>query len=618
MPGNGVDAPETPCRNDPTARNAVEYLMRDDARTPVPPRAASNRRRPLHALTEFLAARFELTVADREETVAAMLARTRYAPAGYWLQLLTAMGIATLGVALDSTAVVIGAMLIAPLMTPIIALGMGLAIGSPLLVLRSVMRVVASVVIVPLGAAVVTLALPSHEMTSEISSRTSPTALDLAIACCCAIAGLYATTRPSSDRSSTAAGTAIGIALVPPLCVVGYGLGTTSATTAGGAALLFVANFSAIVLLSVVGFAALGYASVPVAALERAHVDKVEATTMSVRVAHRLSGIFASRAGRAVRIIMPVALVAVVYIPLRRALEHVTWELRVRTAVNDALRSLPGETVHSSIRIDRREVSVRVVTMAQAGEADLLRKQLIDRIAAVAPGTSASVEVSSVTDSHALERAEVALRERSVPALPVAGVDGGDAGRGLRAAREDVERVLGAWPSSETGQLLAWHLSPLRSGSDAGAQTFAITVVHVGAPLGTPAANMLERSLSMALGAQIGVRDVVLSADPLVADLANAEQWLVRVTRAMTEAQALVPADAELFACIDVPAAARGARTVRAVRTSPLFDVPRAHIEAGAQGWSFRWSTSPCARGADADADAGSDADAPDAGDSSR
>lgn len=589
--------------------------MRDDAQTPLPPPGAvRKKRRPVHALTEFLAARLELTAADREETVAGMLARTRRTATGYWLQLLTAMGIATLGVALDSTAVVIGAMLVAPLMTPIIALGMGLAIGSPLLVLRSVMRVVASVVIVPLGAAAITLALPGHEMTSEISSRTSPTALDLAIACCCAVAGLYAATRPNSDRSSTAAGTAIGIALVPPLCVVGYGLGTTSAAIAGGAALLFVANFSAIVLLSVVGFATLGYAGVPVAELERAHAEKFEAATMSARVARRLSGIFASRAGLAVRIIMPVALVVVVYLPLRRALEQVTWELRVRTAVNDALSSLPGETVHSSIRIDRREVSVRVVTIEQGTQAFLLRQQLLDRIAAVAPGTTASVEISSVADSHDLDRAQAALRERNVPVLPInSAADGGDASGGLRAARENVERVLDTWPSGETGQLLAWHLSPLRSAANAGAPTFAISVVHVGTALGAPAARMLERSLSTALGTPIRVHEVVLSADPLVADLADAEDWLVRATSAMTEAQALVPADAQLFACIDLPAVARGAQVARALRNSSLFGAPRAHIETGDRGWSFRWSTSPCTGAHDAGA-----ADAADAGDSSR
>ena len=160
-------------------------------------------------LQDRIAAAFGIYPVDREATVRAMLDRSGRAPAGYWLQLLLAMGIASLGLVLGSTAVVIGAMLISPLMNPIVELGMGLAIGSPFLVLRSSARTGASIVVVVTSAALLTLALPFTEVTSEIAARTSPTALDLLVATLCAIAAAYTSVRPGSDTTSTAAGTAI-------------------------------------------------------------------------------------------------------------------------------------------------------------------------------------------------------------------------------------------------------------------------------------------------------------------------------------------------------------------------------------------------------------------------
>ncbi|HEY8944916.1 MAG TPA: DUF389 domain-containing protein, partial [Polyangiaceae bacterium] len=84
--------------------------------------------------------------ASRAAVVTGMLHRNNDS-AGYWLQFVVSVGIATLGLVLGSTAVVIGAMLIAPLMTPLVGLGMGLALGSPFLVLRSSVRVLASVAV---------------------------------------------------------------------------------------------------------------------------------------------------------------------------------------------------------------------------------------------------------------------------------------------------------------------------------------------------------------------------------------------------------------------------------------------------------------------------------------
>ena len=428
-----------------------------------------------------------------------MLAGGKGATAGYWLQLLLAMAIATLGLALGSTAVVIGAMLVSPLMTPILSLGMGLAVGSPLLVLRSAVRIAASVTVVVASAALITLVMPIHELTSEISSRTSPTALDLAIASCCAVAGVYAVIRPGSDTASAAAGTAIGIALVPPLCVVGYGFGVATIGIASGAALLFTANFCAILLFSVLGFSLLGYGHVGIALLEREYAEAGPPAGITARMARRLSVFFASKLGPAVRIAMPLAMVLAVFWPLRSALTEVTWEIRVRAAASKALRSLSQASVYSSVRIERHQVSVRLVTIGSEADALRLRRELTDRIAAAA-GVEPSVDVVAVPDAESLARAEGAPRDQP---RPVASSTPPHADLGL--VRRDARTALEAWPTDAAGKLLSWRLVVAAVDGPA-----TLDVVHLGAPLGAAGESLLSQSLSTVLHDQLRVRD-----DPL-------------------------------------------------------------------------------------------------------
>jgi uncharacterized hydrophobic protein (TIGR00271 family) len=170
----------------------------------------------------------------RTPLVRAMLHRPRGDAAGYWLQLVIAAALASLGLALDSTAVVIGAMLIAPLMRLIVELAMGLATGSTPLVFRTGVRAIASIIVVVAAAAAFSWMLPFHEVTAELLARTAPSILDLFVAAACALAGAYAVVIASSDVATTAAGTSIGISLVPPLCTAGYGLSTGDWDMAGG------------------------------------------------------------------------------------------------------------------------------------------------------------------------------------------------------------------------------------------------------------------------------------------------------------------------------------------------------------------------------------------------
>ena len=112
---------------------------------------------------ERLAAIVGVTPDARIATVRAMVARHGKDRIGYWLPLILSMGIATYGLVLGSTGVVIGAMLVSPLMGPLVEIGMGLAVGSPLLVLHSTLRTAASLGVVIGLSALLTLFLPYHE-----------------------------------------------------------------------------------------------------------------------------------------------------------------------------------------------------------------------------------------------------------------------------------------------------------------------------------------------------------------------------------------------------------------------------------------------------------------------
>jgi hypothetical protein len=135
------------------------------------------RLRRVRTLQDRLLSLLGSSVAGRAALVPAMLHRNPNEATSYWLQLVVALGIATLGLVVGSVAVIIGAMLVAPLMGPIIALAMGLATGSPFLVLRSAARISLSMIVVTGGAALITLLLPFHELNDEIVARTSPTVL---------------------------------------------------------------------------------------------------------------------------------------------------------------------------------------------------------------------------------------------------------------------------------------------------------------------------------------------------------------------------------------------------------------------------------------------------------
>lgn len=168
----------------------------------------------------------------------------RLGPRYAFMTLLSA-GIAMLGLLQGSGAVIIGAMLISPLMGPIVEMGMALATFD-FRTLRDSLRTMAVGVALALAISFAIVAIsPLQEPTPEILSRTEPTLFDLLVAVFSGLAGAYATV---TRKGETIVGVAIATALMPPLAVCGYGLAVGNAHVAGGAGFLFMTNLLAIAL----------------------------------------------------------------------------------------------------------------------------------------------------------------------------------------------------------------------------------------------------------------------------------------------------------------------------------------------------------------------------------
>jgi uncharacterized hydrophobic protein (TIGR00271 family) len=492
------------------------------------------------------------SVDGRSVLVGGMLHRNPSEATSYWLQLGVSIGIATLGLVVGSSAVVIGAMLVAPLLGPIVSLAMGLATGSPFLVLRSGGRIALSVIITVGGAALITVMLPFHELNAEIAARVSPTVLDLVTASFCALAGVYASLRAGSDTATTAAGTAISISLVPPLCAGGYGLGIGAWQVARGAGLLFLTNLVAIVVVGSVLFVAAGFNRVDVVTLERDELAEAgRDARVSRALARRLAWLFESRAGPALRFMMPFLLLAAVYVPLRRALDEVAWQVRVRTAVQEALAHEPARVVQNRVRVERHEVEVVVVLLGKASDAEATRKRLdtkISRIAGVAP----RIEVLAVPDATALAGLESTLLTPRLATVvippPPSATDA------LKSALGRVRSAVeAAWPNASAGEPLAIQVD------SASETSLHIQVVHLGPALNPDGAEVLRRTLSAELDQNVTLGDVALPARPLTR--AAGDLRLLAEIAAGVRVAAQVPG---LRLCVVRPAEPRRGRSAAA------------------------------------------------------
>lgn len=176
---------------------------------------------------------------DAATTIAAIRKGTEFKGSNLWV-LIFAIFIASIGLNVNSTAVVIGAMLISPLMGPIMGIGMGIGINDPELIKKGLQNLITAVLISVAASTIYFLITPLNDAQSELLARTTPTLWDVLIAVFGGLAGIVAYSR--KEKSNAIPGVAIATALMPPLCTAGYGLSTGQLNFFFGAFYLFFIN----------------------------------------------------------------------------------------------------------------------------------------------------------------------------------------------------------------------------------------------------------------------------------------------------------------------------------------------------------------------------------------
>jgi len=177
----------------------------------------------------------------------------------YMMLMFLSTMIAAIGLFANSAAVVIGAMVLAPLMTPIVAFSMGLLRGENEMLRNALIKIGWGIAIALSASALMSMLLPQVELTSELKARINPTLLDLGVAIFSGIAAAYSKSHKSLRESL--AGVAIAVALVPPLATAGIGLGRGELYVFYGAFLLFFTNLVGISLAATISFQFLGFSN---------------------------------------------------------------------------------------------------------------------------------------------------------------------------------------------------------------------------------------------------------------------------------------------------------------------------------------------------------------------
>ena len=198
---------------------------------------------------------------DELQTIQNIGAGVRFRGANLWI-LIFAILIASLGLNVNSTAVIIGAMLISPLMGPIIGSGLALGIKDYALLRRSAKNYMVATLISVFTATLYFLITPFEGEQSELLARTSPTLYDVLIAFFGGMAGIVAVC--TKGKGNVIPGVAIATALMPPLCTAGYGLASLNWAYFLGAFYLFFINTVFIGLATFLGVKMLRFSPVPV------------------------------------------------------------------------------------------------------------------------------------------------------------------------------------------------------------------------------------------------------------------------------------------------------------------------------------------------------------------
>jgi uncharacterized hydrophobic protein (TIGR00271 family) len=343
----------------------------------------------------------------------------------------------------SSPAVIIGAMLISPLMGPIMATGMALAIGDLYLGIKAVLNLLASITASILFSAFLVWLLPFHSATSEILARVNPNLLDLGIALLSGLAGSVVVCRASGDGATALPGVAIAVALMPPLCTVGFGLGSgVNLAIMGGAGLLFLTNLVAIVASAFVVFLLVGMLTPEV---EQLMLSSREDERLARILSHSpVARILASGRHLRWRILMILVLLASIALPLRQALLQVASETLARGAIQQEIhRLVPSDGVLSQqVSVNKDAIVIHLISTKPIPDAEV-EKTRVDLIRR----TNRDVQISA--EAVASQSAIAALMERLERPAPVVATE-----KTIEEMQQEIlEKVRpaleGIWPSSD-------------------------------------------------------------------------------------------------------------------------------------------------------------------------
>lgn len=224
---------------------------------------------------------------QESETVESIKESIEFRGANLWV-LIFAIFIASLGLNVNSTAVIIGAMLISPLMGPIIGIGLAVGISDFALLKRSFKSFALATIISIITATIYFFLTPLSDAQSELLARTSPNIYDVLIALFGGFAGIVALAK--GGRGNVIPGVAIATALMPPLCTVGFGLGTGNLLFSLGALYLFFINTVFIALATLIGVRVMGYKRINIVDAKRR--KKVNNYIMGVALATAIPSVY--------------------------------------------------------------------------------------------------------------------------------------------------------------------------------------------------------------------------------------------------------------------------------------------------------------------------------------
>jgi len=280
----------------------------------------------------------------------------------FFVTLTLAAALAALGLLMNDPAIIIGAMIVAPLITAIIGMGLSIVLGDPRFFWRATATTLRGIVLTVSMGFVVGRIVPGAEATNQIEALSSPSILHLAVALTAGTAAAYATSR--KEVSAALAGVAVAASLTPPLVNIGIGLAFGSSRIAGRAALIFLANLVAIVATSGLVFLWMGFRPQP-GDRDRAATQRRGFSTFGVLL---------------VLITLPLAIFT------RQSIQNVQFERNINAAIRAEVQEIPGSEVVSwdytrtetdTLNLD---LTIRVAYTISYDEARHLQERIATRI----------------------------------------------------------------------------------------------------------------------------------------------------------------------------------------------------------------------------------------------